>query len=724
MDTLFLTNAGQNLVAQLIAGENTARFTQVVSSNHEYTQADIQSLTSIADIKQTVNVSEAVRADDSTVTIKAAFSNAELTAGYYVKTVGIFVEDGSGSSILFGVAIDNDHPDYLYPYGGHTISGVEYTFDITVGAASQVDITLDPAALVTVTTFEAHRDDTVSDSDGVHGFRVLDGKPQYKNGTGWDNIATGGSTIKITTEDEALFGQNVTITDGTTTLTGTFSAQGECTFEGVMLIGTLTVAATAEGDTVTDTISVPYYGIYSVSFGRSLYTINISTTETSLFGQTVTLTNGTKTKSAVIGPLGTVQVKIAFTGTVTISASDGTETANTEISVVEGTTSYSAVLAFFQTYSVIIDHSKSDPEEMVTYADNAAGMTKGSSDWWDKPIFKDIKPCVLADGGAVSYYLDPDDYTKKADGTAASITTVGSDVMVEIPRCGVKAEWLDSDRLKISVTEAADLDGFDYNAFSYAAENDCDKIYVGAYLAYLSGTKIYSVSGQTPTGNKKIGEFRTYATARGTGYVQAQDSQFELLGALYLIFFGTLDSQTAVGRGFVDGNSAVFGAAGSTNTYGMNSELIKATNPTYMTDGKHPVKCLGIEDFWGNLRWWADGLFYNANRDITRAHYATQCNDTGENYETLVEAATSADGGGYMTKPQGVTGCMFCLKEKDGSETTYWPDYASLDASLVPYVGGNWNSASSAGAFSRNTNAVSYASATVGARLCYMHVAS
>ena len=77
-----------------------------------------------------------------------------------------------------------------------------------------------------------------------------------------------------------------------------------------------------------------------------------------------------------------------------------------------------------------------------------------------------------------------------------------------------------------------------------------------------------------------------------------------------------------------------------------------------------------------------------------------------------------------MSKPQGVTKAIFCLKEQSGSETTYYTDVAYLYASRVPYVGGGWDDASSAGAFYRAANAVSHASAGIGARLCYMHVAS
>lgn len=64
------------------------------------------------------------------------------------------------------------------------------------------------------------------------------------------------------------------------------------------------------------------------------------------------------------------------------------------------------------TYSVIIDHSKSDPVKMVTYADDALALRPGWNNVKDKPIFKKIRPCVLKDG-QVLYYLNPDNYAYK-----------------------------------------------------------------------------------------------------------------------------------------------------------------------------------------------------------------------------------------------------------------------------------------------------------------------
>ena len=93
-------------------------------------------------------------------------------------------------------------------------------------------------------------------------------------------------------------------------------------------------------------------------------------------------------------------------------------------------------------WSAILNLNYSNPISIVTYADRAEGMLRGWEHWKNTDLCKDIRPCVLRDG-VVQYYLDPDDYTKKDDGTPADITTIGDDVMVEFPFMGYKIRWID-----------------------------------------------------------------------------------------------------------------------------------------------------------------------------------------------------------------------------------------------------------------------------------------
>lgn len=362
----------------------------------------------------------------------------------------------------------------------------------------------------------------------------------------------------------------------------------------------------------------------------------------------------------------------------------------------------------YKIYGVAIDLTNSNPETAVTYTDDAVGMTGGDVAWDNMNIFKDIKPCVLKNG-VVQYYLDPNDFTKRVDGSAADITSGNDgDVMIEIPKTGFLISTV-GNILTVKVTDDPNNPNFKYYAHSRATEGDRSKLYIGAYLGWKDGgNKLRSLSGKTPTADQTIGTFRTQAKANGSGYDLVSFYPLTLLQCLYLIKYKNLDSQTALGRGYVDGNSA------ATNTGGTNQKGMFFGETT----GKQQMKFLGIEDFWGNLRWWIDGLFSDSNRNIKTAFQ--NFNDTGSGYTDRGQGATS-DIENYMSKPQGTSQTGFIAKEVSGSASTYFCDYANLNASRLPYFGGHWSNGSTAGAFYlRVYYSASNSHSSLGGRLMYL----
>lgn len=151
----------------------------------------------------------------------------------------------------------------------------------------------------------------------------------------------------------------------------------------------------------------------------------------------------------------------------------------------------------------------------------------------------------------------------------------------------------------------------------------------------------------------------------------------------------------------------------------MDCEEIKKTNPSYMTDQNHHVKCFGLEDFWGNIWEWIDGLVSDSSRNVLTAN--SGFNDSGKDYINNGNGGVTSNIGNYMSKPQGSTKAGFVAKEVSGSETTYFCDYAYLYASCVAVFGGCWSNAGIAGAFLLNVNDASSDSfANVAARLMYL----
>jgi hypothetical protein len=221
---------------------------------------------------------------------------------------------------------------------------------------------------------------------------------------------------------------------------------------------------------------------------------------------------------------------------------------------------------------------------------------------------------------------------------------------------------------------------------------------------------LYSTSGQTPSTNITIGNFRTYAQARGTGYEQSAFFQLTYRQAMYMLKYLGQNAQIAIGRGFVDGNSAIYGATGYTNDKGMDWGE---------TTGKDHMKLFGLEDFWGNVYEWIDGYFSDSSRNIKTA--TENFNDTGSNYTARGVAASANVSWNYMNNCVGDTHSGFTPTSTSGSETTYFCDSALLNASCLPRFGSRWNNASNAGAFVLDVSgSESSKLASLGARLMYV----
>ncbi len=293
----------------------------------------------------------------------------------------------------------------------------------------------------------------------------------------------------------------------------------------------------------------------------------------------------------------------------------------------------------YKTYGVEIDTTNESPAGAVSYIEDAVGMTAGSSEWDNTPIFKNIKPCLFKEG-KVQYYLNPDDFTQKADGSPADITSGDDgDVMIEIPKLGFNIETK-NDILSVKVSTGINKRKFKYYAHTRDKEGDRDKLYVSAYLGSLKDGKLRSLSGKDPQGSVSITDFRTYAQANGEGYDQMAFYPLTLLQCLFLLKYKSRDSQTALGQGLV-------GASAKVNTGGADKKGMY-----YGGDGTEQVKFAGIEDFWGNLYYWIDGLFSNASRNILTGF--KDFNNTGANYDDHGQGATG-DLDGWITQVQGTS---------------------------------------------------------------------
>lgn len=157
--------------------------------------------------------------------------------------------------------------------------------------------------------------------------------------------ANSGSLITVTTQEPSLIGEEVTVTDGTNYVYAVFNAEGVAELTNVLMTGTLTLSATDGTDIATASINVPYYGTYEIDLAFWNATLYMTTPNSALYGQQITITNSSDVVvgTTSFGGSGTASFVVKEPDTYTASVSYG-----------GGTFSASANVTAQQTYNLTI----------------------------------------------------------------------------------------------------------------------------------------------------------------------------------------------------------------------------------------------------------------------------------------------------------------------------------------------------------------------------------
>ena len=365
---------------------------------------------------------------------------------------------------------------------------------------------------------------------------------------------------------------------------------------------------------------------------------------------------------------------------------------------------YEIKLKGCSTFGIAIDMNESDPEAAVTYLGDAAGFTpltnSNYGSWTDliKEFFG-CRPCLY--NGSVVGYLNPNDYTKFEDGSTADITSGKSgNVMVEFKKLYYKYELTNADTIltfKVTDDESAVDDGFTCAAFKSMDGTGAvkDYMYYGAYEGYKSGFVLKSLSGKTVTGSDSYTNFRTYCQANGSTYgMEDWAKRYYILGLLMLVT-KTRGIQEVIGNGIC-------------NFKNIDSDITTGTMNTrglfYGGASSVGVKAFGIENLWGNLYEWCDGIITLSSSTLGFKDCAPY-NDTGSGYTSVADGYTRGSGSVklYPTKMKPVmNGAAITAWTGQSDSSIGWCDYWYVDSGSgrVALVGGGYSdSAASAGPF-------------------------
>lgn len=393
----------------------------------------------------------------------------------------------------------------------------------------------------------------------------------------------------------------------------------------------------------------------------------------------------------------------------------------------------------YNLYGFKLDQNESDPASMITYlsdCDNALFIsakmnyttdTFDYGDWADAWFIKNLKPCMLKYDGTVDYELNPNDYTKKLDGTASDIANAsyGGNAMVGIPKVYWKIVDNGDNTANIYICDKK-IDS-DFHCWSHIDNNgnEIDYCYLSAYVGCNINSTLRSISGQSPMTNQTGTTEINYAKSNNIGsdiiWYTGLFNDWMLINILLLLIGKSTDTQIIFGTG--NNNSYVSTSnTGIKNTGTMNTKGLFWGNQ----DNVSGVKVFGIEHWYGNIWRRIGGWINDKGTQKIKMTYGQSDGSTVDGYNT--------DGAGYIvignSTPIGTDGgyvSKVLFNENglipttvNGSQTTYYCDGLWFNNSQVDYafVGGDYSGASLVGALCSNLYAAaSYASNSLVAAL-------
>jgi hypothetical protein len=406
------------------------------------------------------------------------------------------------------------------------------------------------------------------------------------------------------------------------------------------------------------------------------------------------------------------------TGVVTVeSVNDTTGTAKITVKVAEGTNYKAAsdttvsVTATFREYLYGFDLTIADsnPATRVTYPSDVenSGFAKAVMNfggafsygsWPSTPGEKFMpRPCMLRFNGTVDYYLNPNDYTKKADGTTSDVANMnyGGNAMMEWPKIYVK-RWESNGVYHFRCSDMK-VDS-DYECWSNYDKNNKEipHFYTPIFFGSKDGSnRLRSISGQSNFVSNTAQTEVTYAKNNGADiwYTEVLSDR-ELVNDLLTMMFKSTDLQATAGYGVCSASAAI--APGSMNTKGLFWGAGDKTSG---------VKVFGMENWWGNIFRRIAGWCISGGTQKVKLTRGTKDGTTvgdynfdGNGYKTI--SGVNLIRSGYISKMKTESFGRFPM-EANGSTTTFEADQVWADSGngYYAFVGGRWDHALGCGPF-------------------------
>ena len=329
---------------------------------------------------------------------------------------------------------------------------------------------------------------------------------------------------------------------------------------------------------------------------------------------------------------------------------------------------------------------------------------------WENAFFMP-RPCMLKYDGTVDYYLDPSDYSKKADGTASDVANINyaGNAMVEWGQNEQKIFYKivpDNDPTSVSVYIANTQVDSGYHAYPFINNQGqmVDHFYTPMFNGSLdSSGRLRSISGiaqqsliKSKTAEQEITAAEKNNPSTDKLWYTEVYCDIVLINLLLTLISKSLNSQGIFGKGVISGKEAGMVGTGILNNKGMfyGSNINTAA-----------VKVFHMENWWGN-QWRRFAGLINMNgtqkfkmtRTTNDGSTVADYNLTGQGY---LSGGTYSSANGTYIKKMTWDDKQWIPSLMSGTYTTFYCDGLWTNNLQIDYAcrGGNSTSGTHCGAW-------------------------
>ena len=371
-------------------------------------------------------------------------------------------------------------------------------------------------------------------------------------------------------------------------------------------------------------------------------------------------------------------------------------------------------------YGFQINFGNSSPSGCISYTGQAANMSQAERKAWS---YGKVKPTVV-DKAKIKYDLKRDNLAKKLDGSNAVLDGTDGQVCASFSPIW----WRTTFQGNATIGLTLDVRLSEYQQAGYVTAHVFNgKLRPYLHLGMFEATgdtcdSVYSTE-LTPAASRSYKTFCAQAATKNEGlaeplYAPETYLTHMMYCNLFVFAYGTLDSQSAVGKGNVSNSAAI----------PVGAEALLTANGEYgdKTGGTKHCMALYVCNPWGNVNkfygncMWNNGDFALATDQSAAFDIELGWANKPASWHTFTPGIGTAMSGAYITQFSGDAHAPFFPSAASGGDSgSYACDTCySAAGEKCCFGGGYWHYGAGAGLFRVDVNdALSNANSSLGARL-------